>query len=362
MQAATAPLDEGIKEALAREIEQALQIDDAKVQERERASRRIIMVLQGISRNWKRAGNNKSPSVAAFGSFSNGFKAGSSDLDVVLLGEPPDISHSLLQRFANETPQYGFENVTKIFTASVPLLKLTDIKSQIEVDFCINNELGVRNSLLLYTYCEYDSRLLQVGRLVKDWAKRHELVGTADGYLNSYAYMLLVVHYLQSVDVVPNLQALATESVKIADSKWGGEDYWETKFVTDVQSLPPSKNTQSAAELLVGFFWYFVNFDWGSYAVCPRLNSPGHFVDKKSLTLAANSETWYVEDPFDLKHNLAGKCTPAGRKRILECMSESLTALSVQPVQWQKAFPPPQSEVYYLKCRISPNIKAEDLL
>ena len=26
----------------------------------------------------------------------------------------------------------------------------------------------------------------------------------------------------------------------------------------------------------------------------------------------------YIEDPFDTRHNLAGRCSPAGRKRILK--------------------------------------------
>ena len=39
------------------------------------------------------------------------------------------------------------------------------------------------------------------------------------------------------------------------------------------------------------------------------------------LLLVFDSEDqWYIEDPFDLKHNLAGKCSPHARKRILERM------------------------------------------
>merc|ERR550525_108654 len=108
-----------------------------------------------------------------------------------------------------------------------------DPKSGIEVDFCINNKLGIRNSLLLSTYCQYDERVAQLGRLVKHWAKSHELVGTADGCLNSYAYVLLTLHYLLSLhpQVVPNLQLLATEHVPVSDSKWGTTDHWDTKFV-----------------------------------------------------------------------------------------------------------------------------------
>merc|ERR1719284_442957 len=111
-----------------------------------------------------------------------------------------------------------------------------------EIDFCINNELGVRNSKLLYAYCCYDERVLKLGRLVKDWAKRHELVGTADGCLNSYAYMLLVIFFLQSLQppVVPNLQGMEFESKPVSDRKWGDTDVWETGFFENVSSLPKS--------------------------------------------------------------------------------------------------------------------------
>merc|ERR1712232_209015 len=128
---------------------------------------------------------------------------------------------------------------------------------------------------------------------------------------NSYAYMLLAVHYLQSLKppVVPNLQAMATESVPVKDNKWGCEDCWETKFVEDVKALPPSQNKQSVSELIVGFFHYFGSvFDWKLHAVCMRLNRPDFAVDKYSLATAINEEQWYIEDPFDLKHNLSGKC------------------------------------------------------
>ena len=30
----------------------------------------------------------------------------------------------------------------------------------------------------------------------------------------------------------------------------------------------------------------------------------------------------YVEDPFDLKHNLGGKCSPAGKKHILDAFKD----------------------------------------
>mmetsp|Transcript_32229 Transcript_32229/g.92763 ORF Transcript_32229/g.92763 Transcript_32229/m.92763 type:complete len:732 (-) Transcript_32229:62-2257(-) len=342
-------------------IEEETQKGDAKIQEKERASKRIRMIMEGaVKKRLKLDGE-----VKMFGSFSNGFKTGNSDLDVVFLGAAgPDNTISVLGKLASLVPDLGFENVTKIFQANVPLVKFTDILSQMEVDFCINNELGVRNSQLLCAYCQYDDRVRQLGRLVKDWAKRHELVGTADGCLNSYAYMLLVIHFLQQMQppVVPNLQALATEPVRVVDTKWGCEDYWDTKFVDDVQSLPPSANSMSLGELLMRFFHFFTHvFDWHAHAVCMRLNGPGVSVDKYTLCTAINEEQWYVEDPFDLKHNLAGKCTRAGRKRILDEMHKALAVMR-NGGTWAQAAPAGQVDLFFLKCRASQGVTPQALL
>jgi len=333
---------------------------NALLEEREKAAKRIRLVLAGIARQLCMTGE-----VQAFGSFSNGFTTGTSDLDVVFLGTTgTDNTISVLGKFASLAADLGFENVTKIFSASVPLVKFTDVKSQMEVDFCINNELGVRNSLLLQSYSRCDNRVLLLGRLVKDWAKKHELVGTADGYLNSYAYMLLVIHFLQSVQplVVPNLQASATEPYPVTDNKWGCEDCWETKFDNQVEAIPKSQNTMSLGELMLRFFHFYTRvFDWRSHAVCMRLNRSGVAVDKYSLTLPTNDEQWYVEDPFDLKHNLAGKCSRACRKRILDEMNESLQELSTSG-KWEKACPSNRQEYFFLKCRVSQGVTPQALL
>lgn len=345
---------------LNKDLEQVL---DQGVQagEREKAAKRIHLILNGVCRKIGLIGD-----VHMFGSFSNGFKTGTSDLDVVFIGSSADneTAVSILGRVCAELAELGFENITKIFQASVPLLKLTDMKAEMEVDFCINNELGVRNSLLLNTYCKIDTRVLRLGRVVKDWAKKHELVGTADGCLNSYAYMLLVIFFLQSVQppVVPNLQALECESVCVIDRKWGNEDSWETRFCNNFDVIPESSNTSSIGELLVQFLHFYTReFDWRSNAVCMRLQKAGAGTDKYSLMLPTTDEQWYVEDPFDLRHNLAGKCSRAGKARILEAMNTSLQTLSTTG-NWESALPQTPVSEYFMKCRISPSVTPQALL
>eukprot|EP00930_Biecheleria_cincta_P071652 TRINITY_DN59125_c0_g1_i1.p1 TRINITY_DN59125_c0_g1~~TRINITY_DN59125_c0_g1_i1.p1 ORF type:complete len:804 (+),score=130.21 TRINITY_DN59125_c0_g1_i1:37-2448(+) len=301
-----------------------------------------------------------------FGSYATGFKSGSSDIDIAYVGdiENGQVMH-MLAVFATLLPEFGFENVTKVLQASTPLVRFTDSDSGVEVDFCMSNALGIRNSLLLDSYCRCDHRVAQLGRLVKDWAKRHEIVGTADGFLNSYAYMLLVIYYLQVLQppVLPNLQSLADQSVPCMDSKWGVDDRWETKFYDKVETLPPSENTKNIVELLTGFFKFYSlgqSFNWSSHAVCVRLSGAGVAVDKFSLATTTYPEQWYVEDPFDLKHNLGGRCSLTGRERTLAEMRRALSALSAGNLNDVCMAEPHAS--YFLRCRISHGLTPPALL
>eukprot|EP00931_Biecheleriopsis_adriatica_P119894 TRINITY_DN9506_c0_g1_i1.p1 TRINITY_DN9506_c0_g1~~TRINITY_DN9506_c0_g1_i1.p1 ORF type:complete len:848 (-),score=196.83 TRINITY_DN9506_c0_g1_i1:64-2244(-) len=303
--------------------------------------------------------------VVVFGSCATGFKSGSSDIDVTYAGDVEVGSiNSMLANFARMLPDLGFETVTKVLSANTPLVRFTDHQSGIEVDFCMQNALGIRNSLLLDCYCRFDQRIAQLGRLVKDWAKRHELVGTADGFLNSYAYMLLVIYYLQTRNppVAPNLQKLAEKSVPVWEAKHGVDDKWETKFVEDVHKLPPSESKKSIGELFTGFFkFYSQSFDWSQNAVCSRLSGPNQGVDKFSLSTTTFPEQWYVEDPFDLKHNLAGRCSPGGRERILKEMRNALSVLQSSGSVFEVCGPTKQ-ESFFLRCRVGPGLTPEALL
>ncbi len=71
----------------------------------------------------------------------------------------------------------GFQNVTRILCAQVPVLKLTDPSTGLEVDLCVNNRLGLRNTELLKAYVAVDPRVAQLGKIIKNWAKWKEIVG-----------------------------------------------------------------------------------------------------------------------------------------------------------------------------------------
>jgi hypothetical protein len=130
-------------------------------------------------------------------------------------------------------------------------------------------------------------------------------------------------------------------------------------------------------ELLVDFFEFYLGFDWGRFAVSIRLalksglDNEGRrkLPDKfNGLHNRVAREVWYVEDPFDLSHNLAAKCTPAGRKRIWDAFRQTHEAIkSSQATSVIEAFEaacPKQSSsrdisgkdsrrTFLLKCRVN---------
>lgn len=329
--------------------------------------------------------------VDFFGSYANGLKTASSDCDIVYIAKEEDRTHGnespvmILQRFAQSLQQRGFHSVVTVFQAAVPLLKAVD-PAGTDIDLCVGNLLGYHNSRLLGAYCRLDDRVANLGQLVKQWASYNELIGSSDGHLNSYAYSLLTIFYLMNTTppVVPNLQALSDKvPPRVPDHRWGTERMWECGFWEEVDLIPKTNNRQSTEELLRGFFDFYLGidgaFDWTSHAASIRLarTSPraseggGHEMpDKYSLqtlhTRVARDQ-WYLEDPFDLGHNLAANCTPAGKRRILNAMRHVRDAMAateggelailhqlcpkIGTEQWEHST---DSRTYFLKCRVHP--------
>jgi len=320
--------------------------------------------------------------VLFFGSHASGLHTAGSDCDIVYLHEGSDNGETpvmTLQRFAAKLPEHGFHCVVTVFNAAVPLLKAVD-PDGIDVDICVGNILGYHNSRLLAAYCRLDWRIAALGQRVKQWAGSFELIGSSDGHLNSYAYSLLTVFYLMhtSPPVVTNIQALADREPALACcSRYGMRKEWKCGFWDETEMLPRTRNTESLAELLLGFFYFYLHFDWPRYAVSIRLaltciesgSRNTAFPDKFLIVPRASWDSWYVEDPFDLEHNLAAKCTQSARRRILQAMRQARSVLKSTDDDEErlKTFQDlcnnqlARQQVYLMKCRVNcKKISAED--
>ncbi|VDM70933.1 unnamed protein product [Strongylus vulgaris] len=100
--------------------------------------------------------------------------------------------------------------------AKVPVLRIKT-KKGLEVDLSSCTEpfvSGIQNSYLIRGYASWDERFAPLCMLVKDWAGRNDVKNPKVGGFNSYAMVLLVVHFLQcGVDppILPNLQKIYPE-------------------------------------------------------------------------------------------------------------------------------------------------------
>ncbi|ETV76257.1 hypothetical protein H257_09746 [Aphanomyces astaci] len=288
-----------------------------------------------------------------FGSSENGFGCGSSDLDIGVFFDPPALVNSLswndrLQVLASIasilTLHDGMELHQFIFHARVPLVKLWDSRRKLAIDISIGSSHAVGNTLLLKRYGEMDPRVRPLVFAVKHWAKQRGLNDASNGTLSSYAWIMLVLFFLQSRGILPALNPTdesddcASSSLTSPTSCSSGGSH------SSVSSSPPSDHQQcihpilcshppttppsgmlsstsggeSVGSLLVGFFqFYAFDFDYRCDVVSLRCGQalPKHA--KWGLGLG----TWRfsIEDPLDVHHDVARVIFhPKGQARLLD--------------------------------------------
>lgn len=264
-----------------------------------------------------------------FGSSANGFGIFSSDLDLCLLmNETYECEKSeIIEKIAKsmkKNPRYN--RVIPVLTARVPIVKLSINKWNIDCDISMENCLALQNTKMLATYAGIDVRVRVLGYFVKCFAKVCDMCDAATGSLSSYAYILMLIHYLQQVKppVLPVLQKLVTPS-----SNPSGPiiDSWNCYFFE-----PPNKsklfevwrnplhNTLSPAQLWLGFIMYYTrDFDWAHQVVTIRQLEPLTKFEKWW-----SSKPMAIEDPFNLDHNLGQAVSGRMRTYIIMRFQKAL--------------------------------------
>jgi terminal uridylyltransferase len=226
-----------------------------------------------------------------------------------------EIIEKIAKSFKNNS---YYSRVLPILSARVPIVKLYIPSHKIEGDVSLENCLALENTRMLASYCNIDDRVRPLGYAIKSFAKTCDMCDAASGSLSSYAYVIMLIHYLQQLrpPVLPVLQKLpygGTNKGPIIDG-------WNCYFFKPscIQQLydvwrPIAKNMCSISQLWLGFLRYYAkDFDWGHQVVTMRQLEP--------LT---KFEKWWsskpiaIEDPFNLDHNLGQAVSAKMRTYIL---------------------------------------------
>ena len=246
--------------------------------------------------------------VHMFGSSVNGLGFKNSDIDAYVdfkdnnMNLDADTRMKLLSKLKSKQGIHGVKN---ILNAKVPIIQFVHSQSLIKCDLSFSNKKALINSKYIRMCLQVDSRIPVIATVIKYWAICHGLSGSGPRktIMSNYALTLLIIFYLQTESILPNVIELQekmdkSESVKIKIkerefeygfpkdiSVWTGIEYWSTGI---------SKNL---VELLNGFFKFYANYDLINLAISPN---SGKFVKK-------STSKFCVLDPFETNFNVTQK-------------------------------------------------------
>lgn len=245
-----------------------------------------------------------------FGSSCNGFGLQNSDLDICLTlrGNDTGVNLDFIQIIENLVVHLkgykSIRNLIPITSAKVPIIKFNHFSTDLDGDISIYNILAQNNTRLLKVYSDIDIRVKILGYVMKRFAKLCDICDASRGSLSSYAYILMVIYFLQQCEppVLPVLQELPegrNNPEKLVEG-------WNVYFYDDIANLKAVWPNIGKNKTSVGSLWcellnfYADKFDFKTHVVSIRQKEPLLRFSKMWTT-----KCMAIEDPFDLNHNLA---------------------------------------------------------
>ncbi|XP_075977159.1 speckle targeted PIP5K1A-regulated poly(A) polymerase-like [Anticarsia gemmatalis] len=268
--------------------------------------------------------------VMPFGSIVTGLGIKTSDVDCYIAlpdGTKPNPNYVILARNILRRYHRKFSNLFAIVRAKVPIVKFLHIPTKCYCDVNFKSPAGVQNSELIAALLHMDSRkrALPLAILIKYWSKVNKISGT--NLLASYALTLMVVFYLQVMNILPSVVDMQRNSPPHLI------DNWNTAFSRDF--LMKTDNDDTLYELAGGFFKCYANLNFNENIISPfmgrliqkKLFQELHDVPKEFDLYAHNVRAdlckplnivapFCVQDPFELSRNTSASVFPKLAERI----------------------------------------------
>lgn len=203
-----------------------------------------------------------------------------------------DIHKSDIRGIGSFLQRNGYQNVTMIPFARVPVIKLRDPKYNLDIDLIINKKIATHNSELVreYLQCDSSGKVKNAAIILKYLVRAHGLGDASSGFISSYTWIMLLLHTLLHHEYLPPLQRIPHDSESAV--------FCENFFVgfTVKSPLPCYYESRlakvSVAELLILFTGYItsrVNVVEG----CLTLRGRGEVLPKSCwLKAGIKSTSW----------------------------------------------------------------------
>ncbi|XP_053570495.1 terminal nucleotidyltransferase 4A [Bombina bombina] len=138
-----------------------------------------------------------SADVQIFGSFSTGLYLPTSDIDLVVFGKWEQPPLQLLEQALRKRNVAEPCSVKVLDKATVPIIKLTDLETEIKVDISFNVETGVKAAQFIKDCIKEYSLLPYLILVLKQFLLQRDLNEVFTGGISSYSLILMAISFLQ---------------------------------------------------------------------------------------------------------------------------------------------------------------------
>lgn len=137
--------------------------------------------------------------VDIFGSYKTGLFLPTSDIDMVVFGEWKNGSYPLhiLKNALIKEKISDSENIKVLDKASVPIIKILEVKTDIKVDISFNTSNGVKSAELIKKYLVEFPCLRPLVMVLKQFLIQRDFNEVWTGGIGSYSLILMTVSFLQ---------------------------------------------------------------------------------------------------------------------------------------------------------------------
>ncbi|XP_045869709.1 poly(A) RNA polymerase, mitochondrial [Meles meles] len=224
----------------------------------------------------------------------------------------------------------GCVGVQKILNARCPLVRFSHQASGFQCDLTTNNRIALKSSELLYIYGALDSRVRALVFCIRCWARAHSLTSSIPGsWITNFSLTMMVIFFLQrrSPPILPTLDYL--KSLAGAEDKCIIEGH-NCTFISDLNRIKPSGNTETLESLLKEFFEYFGNFAFNKNSINIRQGREQNKPESSPL---------HIQNPFETSLNISKNVNQNQLQKFVDLARESAWILS----QEDKDRPSPSS-------------------
>ena len=135
--------------------------------------------------------------VDIFGSFKTGLYLPTSDIDLVVFGDWTGLPLNQLKDALIRESVTDRDNIKVLDKASVPIIKVTETKTDLRIDISFNMINGVKSAALIKEYLNEYPCLRYLAMVLKQFLLQRDLNEVWTGGIGSYSLILMIVSFLQ---------------------------------------------------------------------------------------------------------------------------------------------------------------------